>query len=557
MESFKNTIIKTNYVCKLSLLIFAIICSLQLQADNNYSFYEENGKWGVHFKGEPCLLPVYDQVANIQQGGLFFYKENEKWGIANLWKRITEPFCDSLLCFNNNVAHDNPNIFTNWRDNSLDVSYLSFNFIQYRFLSNGKWGICSVDGKEIIPPIYDEIDNDFLNFRSFGQTYKEVQKKIPVMLNNKYYLVKLKGTYKMIDICNTTILQDLISIDDFESKEGQKRYNKIVIKNEKGRSKDNTTIIAINSQATYTNEKTCENILFRKFVSSSYNDGVETFEDIDKPREMYFGYKGGQMQTPSGETLVVSGQKSITTKYGFVGIPLVYDSPVFRLQRNPLDILSLADLIDRNKITINHYIYYIDASEVTSGVAERDLILLQSKIKSFAELMEMAENLGDMDSFTEVKKRRDDNQERYNNYKKNFDRAVSTMNFNAKVDRIAGAATSFLNSMINSMGGSSSSSSATFSSSTGASNGGKTTKNSTSSSMSMSDQVNYNSLRNTYNKWAMDLMQMKSLSGKYQNGYKSNDKQHAQSEMKRIRKDAMNKWGKEIPYNSIEDWRNQ
>ncbi len=78
------------------------------------------------------------------------------------------------------------------------------------------------------------------------------------------------------------------------------------------------------------------------------------------------------------------------------------------------------------------------------------------------------------------------------------------------------------------------------------------TKNNTQ--MSMSDQVNYNSLRNTYNKWASDLMQMKNANGQYQNGFKASDKKHAQDEMKRIRKNAMQKWNKEIPYNSIEDW---
>ena len=70
----------------------------------------------------------------------------------------------------------------------------------------------------------------------------------------------------------------------------------------------------------------------------------------------------------------------------------------------------------------------------------------------------------------------------------------------------------------------------------------------------MSDQANYNSLRTTYNKWASDLMQMKNSNGRYQNGFNITDKKHAQNEMKRIRRDALNKWGKEIPYNSIEDW---
>ena len=85
-------------------------------------------------------------------------------------------------------------------------------------------------------------------------------------------------------------------------------------------------------------------------------------------------------------------------------------------------------------------------------------------------------------------------------------------------------------------------------------NSSKTSNTKEKSQMSMSDQVNYNSLRNTYNKWASDLMEMKNANGKYQNGFKASDKKHAQDEMKRIRKSAMQKWNKEIPYNSIEDW---
>ena len=89
------------------------------------------------------------------------------------------------------------------------------------------------------------------------------------------------------------------------------------------------------------------------------------------------------------------------------------------------------------------------------------------------------------------------------------------------------------------------------------STGNKSSKTSNTrgkSQMSMSDQMNYNSLSNTYNKWASDLMEMKNANGKYQNGFKAQDKKHAQDEMKRIRKSAMQKWNKEIPYNSIEDW---
>ena len=76
-----------------------------------------------------------------------------------------------------------------------------------------------------------------------------------------------------------------------------------------------------------------------------------------------------------------------------------------------------------------------------------------------------------------------------------------------------------------------------------------------SNKMGLADAKNYQTMRDTYNKWAYDLMQMKNANGRYQNGYTQQDKQHAQSEMKRLRQMAKQKWGKDIPYNSIEDWK--
>lgn len=127
------------------------------------------------------------------------------------------------------------------------------------------------------------------------------------------------------------------------------------------------------------------------------------------------------------------------------------------------------------------------------------------------------------------------------------------INFNDRMDRFVNIATSTLNSVANAIGGNSSNTmpyNAT-SNSNSKNNASSSTK---ANQMSISDQLNYNSIRNTYNKWAQDLMQMKNAIGKYQNGFKTSDKTHAQNEMKRIRKSAIQKWNKEIPYNSIEDW---
>lgn len=73
-------------------------------------------------------------------------------------------------------------------------------------------------------------------------------------------------------------------------------------------------------------------------------------------------------------------------------------------------------------------------------------------------------------------------------------------------------------------------------------------------SMSGIDQQNYIELRKTYRKWADDLVAMKNHNGKFQNGYTENEKRHAQEAMKRISNMAKEKWGKEIPYDPIEDW---
>lgn len=77
---------------KLKLLLFMLLCVFttsvaQHKINKGWSFYQEDGKWGVLYKGEPCLLPRFDGVSGTIENGKFVYKENNKYGISTVWKK--------------------------------------------------------------------------------------------------------------------------------------------------------------------------------------------------------------------------------------------------------------------------------------------------------------------------------------------------------------------------------------------------------------------------------------------------------------------------------------
>ncbi|MBQ8452478.1 MAG: hypothetical protein IJ539_01720 [Prevotella sp.] len=510
------------------LLLTVFFTSQMMYAQNGYSVYEEDGLWGIRFNGETCLLPRFESISNIDEGGRFIYKEKGKWGIANVWRKVTEPFCDSLICLNTrNVRF--PEIYSSTK--SWDIFFQSY----YLFSQMGKWGICLANGKEIFSPVYDEIYEKVLTTEDLGLDVTKTMQRY-----NTFFIVKENGVCKLIDRYGSVLASDIISYNYLFSKQGKKILNNL-------RKFIKKTEIGENAYSTWKSdvyEATVPYILYRKHIS----------EDSEE-RKIYFGFVNDSFVPMQGDTMTICGMKSIVNDYGFISTPLAYDSPYFRLQRNPMDIYALLSLVDDNSAQLHCSRSYISESEVTSGVAEQDLLLLQNKIKTLSEILEMANNLGDSKAYDEVKIVMDRTQKTYDRYEENYNRTVKLMKFNAKIDRISSASTSFLNSMISALGGNSSNSTSTYSSNSNTSSSGITSKNSNSSTMSMSDQLNYNSLRNTYNKWASDLMQMKNANGKYLNGYTAADKSHAQSEMKRIRKEAKEKWGKDIPYNSYEDWK--
>ena len=287
----------------------------------------------------------------------------------------------------------------------------------------------------------------------------------------------------------------------------------------------------------------------------TYNDYAERYKNMKEPRKLYFGLTTKAF----GDTMTVDGFESIVNDYGFISTPLMYDSPYFMLKNDPTNVQSLLYILEMEEIQKGKFFrtkdqtIFFNEDDIRNGVIKEDMIRMGKRLEDYQSLMNLAKQINDTVSFKTVNSEYKKLHSLLQDFEFYYDKNVKRINFNDRMDRLANTATSVLNSIANTIGGNSSTTLSynTTSNNSSTSNASANTKG---NQMSMSDQRNYNSMRNTYNKWAQDLMQMKNANGKYQNGFKASDKKHAQDEMKRIRKSAMQKWSKEIPYNSIEDW---
>ena len=183
----------------------------KIEIDKGWSFYQEDGKWGVLYKGEPCLLPRFEGVSGVIENGKFVYKENNKYGISTVWKKVTEPFCDSLIWIHNRYDYESSEAFA-------------------IFKKDGKWGICSADGTTILAPAYQKIDKNFYDFRVF-RVYPSKYEKKPLLRNIYYFLVNDGTSNKMIDVLGKTIISDIGNFEDFICADG--KGNQAIIKTAK------------------------------------------------------------------------------------------------------------------------------------------------------------------------------------------------------------------------------------------------------------------------------------------------------------------------------------
>lgn len=528
-------------------LLFIFLCVFTTSFAGNkieegWSFYQEEGKWGVLYKEEPCLLPRFDGVSGSIEFGRFAYKEKNQYGIATVWKKITEPFCDSLVWIH---EHEHPSPYSP----TLGI-----------YKKDGKWGICSTDGATILPPIYQKINKKIYNFGEVFRVYPRKYYKKPLQYYIYYFLINDGISNKMIDILGNTIIPDIGNFEDFICTDG--KGNPATIKKAKKKEWGRKNKDEINKvKEIYSKVVSADNATslygdYQSWNSDSW-DYTERCEYMKEPRMIYFG----KNTKVFGEKAVINGFESFVNDYGFISTPLMYDSPYFKLQNNPVDIMSLLYYIDMDRYKNRYYSrigkknkVFIYEEYVRNGKVEENISRMEKRLVDYQELINMSKELNDTLSNKIIQKKYEVLTTELKDLKIAYEKEVKRINSIDKINKFTNIATSVLNSVANAIGEPSAKTSSY--SSTAIKNSSFSTKSSTQqgSQMSMTDQVNYNSLRNTYNKWAQDLMEMKNANGKYQNGFKVSDKKYAQDKMKQIRKMSMQKWNKEIPYNSIEDW---
>ncbi len=239
--------------------------------------------------------------------------------------------------------------------------------------------------------------------------------------------------------------------------------------------------------------------------------------------------------------MLIDGFEAIVTPFGFISMPLVYDAPTYRLERNPFDLRATMKILSSVE-AVNRAEYSGDP---------RYIELLENKVSLYEQLIAIAEQSGDQNELIMCKLGSQYSKNRLMEYKKEVKYAQDLAKFTEKVNSISSIMTSVFNCGASIAGAFQNGAQA---SGTISDNNSRSSHLNNGNNLSLSDMTNYQSLRNTYMKWANDLMQMKNANGQYSNGYSQSDKKHAQNEMKRIRQTAKSKFGKEIPYNSLEDW---
>ncbi len=133
---------------------------------------DENGLYGARYKDEIIIMPQYAELRGINRAALFGYKDAEtnKWGLVSTYDIITPPIYDKIEIVEGKRSDK---VFA-------DVSL------------NGKHGLLSPLGNEILPLEYDSIgqpywDPDVLEYKwGKNKVYPHV---FPVKKNGQWQVV--------------------------------------------------------------------------------------------------------------------------------------------------------------------------------------------------------------------------------------------------------------------------------------------------------------------------------------------------------------------------------
>lgn len=271
----------------------------------NYFILKQNDVYGVmDKKGNIVITPEYSQVKIPNpERAIFVCYQGDKSKVLNENKEeILTQYNDVQPIRLKNIASD-----------------LMYEKTVLRYAKNRKYGLISLEGKEISKPIYDEIDS---------LPYKEGE--LLVKQDEKYGVINIKGN-KLVDV-----EYDSIAVDEYYTDENRYQYAGYIvsIKTEEG------------YRYGYLNNKG------KEILKTEYNEVSRVTEIQDNDNSYLICAKNGQYGvTKNGEQLVENEYQSIrydasnkvfviekSKKYGIANIEGKLIVPV---EYNQIDITGI------------------------------------------------------------------------------------------------------------------------------------------------------------------------------------------------------------------------
>jgi len=315
---------------KTNLLVFLFFIFSHNFYSQNLFLFEQDGKFGFRNDSEKTMIsPTYQAVRDFTEG-LAAVELNNRWGFIDTTGKVVFPFVYlNAESFNNGIAIIETEKGEQFLSRSgviydRDPQLVSNNPVIWSvsILKNKKYkyGLIDVSGKEILPPLFDQIDNE--------------NSQIQVYVENRKAEFNLK---------NDEIKQVLYEIKNSKKKYGfQDLFGKVIIKPKYEQILEVWPTFAIVT-------------LKRKQVLVRFKDKNEfSFDQIDHTLSDYI---------PSKLTVSLNGKKGMIDTTGKVVIPILYDDLFessfdrYQLYGVVVNLNEKYGLVDRNGKEITPIIY--------------------------------------------------------------------------------------------------------------------------------------------------------------------------------------------------------
>ena len=190
---------------KIALLVFAV-CGFVMAAASDVKFllsekYETTGLWGFKYEGDDkwCILPQYDYAQSFFKNKTTIVRKNKKYFVINLNGEQVSPLFDDLQNVGYTYLGKNDGKYMLYDPLFVQKSETKYDYIHNMYstyvlsyiLHYGDkcYGLMDINGKEILSPIYNNIDrldiddldcyfgNNYSNKENFIKCYFIVEDK--------------------------------------------------------------------------------------------------------------------------------------------------------------------------------------------------------------------------------------------------------------------------------------------------------------------------------------------------------------------------------------------